>query len=562
METHKILIIDDSESDCAIVRRYIARRGQKFDIEEVGSGEEGERRLLSNKYDCVFLDYMLPDKDGIQVLKTVYDPATELTPSPIVMMTGMGNESIVIDAINYGAQDYLNKGDITAETLHIAQVKAKHNFKVTQERNKAIKHLVQSQKLESIGRLTGGIAHDFNNLLQIIMGHASLIQKQAVDSPEILKRTKAILQTAERGAHLTHRMLSFAREQDLRPTELQIDALFHEVKDLLLQSIGSQISLTLHANNDVPQIWADKVQLEMALINLAINARDAMPQGGKLIISANRQIVDDDYFFYRKNRLTHGTYLELTISDTGEGIPFEIQDKIFDPFFTTKGPDKGTGLGLSMVFGFVEQSGGYISVYSEEGQGTTFKILLPEKGEQIKDESKEREIGAAPIALAPVDIKSENDNTPPLLQIEMHEKSGPETHKRHILVIEDNPDISSFVWSALDELGYRITMVENADRALEFYQSAIESGEKIDLVFSDVIVPGKYGGLQLLECIRAINSNQPFLMTSGHAGTSAENRNILDLYRVNILHKPYRIEKLGEEINLAMGVRHENSSIG
>jgi PAS domain S-box-containing protein len=322
------------------------------------------------------------------------------------------------------------------------------------ERRRTEEQLRQAQKMEAIGNLTGGMAHDFNNLLGIIVGNLGLAQERVGSDGELQELVGESLEAAWRGADLTRRLLAFARRQPLRPTRIDINDLVSNASRLLQRLLGEDIEIVLDLGELIWPVAADPAQLESSVANLATNARDAMPKGGRLIITTANSHLDADYAASYDD-VTPGDFAMIAVSDTGTGMPPEIINKIFEPFFTTKGPGKGTGLGLAMVFGFIKQSGGHVTVYSEPGIGTTFRLYLPRaEAEGMLDEVS----SARPIARA----------------------AG-----ESVLVVEDNAGVRRVVVRQLGELGYRVLESDHATAALD-----VLAREAVDLMFSDIIMPG------------------------------------------------------------------------
>jgi PAS domain S-box-containing protein len=377
--------------------------------------------------------------------------------------------------------------------------------------------LRQSQKMEAIGHLTGGMAHDFNNILTVITGTIEILAEAVTDRPDLTAITKMIDDAAERGADLTKRLLAFARKQPLRPREVDVNALIVSTVKLLRPTLGEQIEIqTLLAEDPWPAL-VDPGQLTTAILNLALNARDAMPKGGKLIIEAHNCHLDQSYAS-QNFEVKPGAYVMVAISDTGCGIPGELVGKVFEPFFTTKEVGKGTGLGLSMVYGFVKQSQGHVNIYSEEGYGTTVKLYLP----------KSLDISTSPEA--PLAI----ENT----------KGGNEI----ILIVEDDPLVRDYVNTQVRSLGYAPLSAADAEQALDIIRGAAA----IDLLFTDVIMPGSMNGRQLVEEARKLRSDLKVLYTSGYTDNAIVHHGRLDS-GVLLLEKPYRKADLARMIRAALG---------
>jgi PAS domain S-box-containing protein len=363
-------------------------------------------------------------------------------------------------------------------------------------------HLRQSQKMEAIGTLTGGIAHDFNNLLGIVIGNLRLAVNRPGKDDEMEELIGEALNAAWHGAELTRGLLAFARRQPLRPAQIDVNGLITDTMRLLRRMIGDHIEVSLYLAEDLWRVTADPAQLQSSLANLATNARDAMPKGGRLIISTGNRHLDADYAASHVDT-TAGNYVVIEVSDTGTGMSAELKRKIFEPFYTTKKEGKGTGLGLSMVFGFLKQSSGHVNVYSEQGLGTTFRLYLPRA-----DASSHPSELAAPY--------------------EINHAGG-----RTVLVVEDNPNVRRVVVKQLLELGYRVLECDAAVRALDILEA-----EPVNLLFTDIVMPG---GLDGIELARLVGERWPTLkvvLTSGFP----EDR-IDDLGEINgpipLLSKPY-----------------------
>ncbi len=385
------------------------------------------------------------------------------------------------------------------------------------QRRVAEEQLRQAQKMESVGELTGGLAHDFNNMLTVITGTIDILADAVADKPQLAAIAALISGAADRGAELTANLLAFARKQPLQPRAIDVNSLMTDVCKLLHPTLGRQIEVETVLGNDVWPALIDPGQLSSALVNLAINARDAMPNGGKLILTTgNLEVLPDDFKF--KGILAAGRYVRVTVRDTGTGMPEAVLDKVFEPFFSTKEPGRGTGLGLSMVYGFVKQSGGHIEAESDVGHGTTFRIYLPKAIEQPKQLA---EPAGEPRA-----------------------ESGNET----ILCVEDDASVRSFVLTQLQSLGYKTIAAENAADAL----ALVESGEPFDLLFTDIVMPGKMNGRQLAEAVALLRPTLKVLFTSGFT----ENDDVINHSPMNsdvlLLPKPYRRADLNRMIRLAL----------
>jgi PAS domain S-box-containing protein len=377
--------------------------------------------------------------------------------------------------------------------------------------------LAQLQKMEAIGSLTGGMAHDFNNLLAVIIGNLDLLTDVISSDGEARTLATEAHAAAMRGADLIRRLLAFARQQPLQPERLDVGKYVVEIATLLRRTLGEQIKIVVNVEPDAWPVIADSVQLEAAITNLATNARDAMPNGGRLTMHVARAHLDQDYASTHPD-VTPGDYTVISVNDTGTGITSEVINRIFEPFFTTKEQGKGTGLGLSMVFGFIKQSGGHVSVYSEPGVGTTFRLYLPQ---------------------AKADLAQ---TTSPAAEAETTSGRG-----EMILAVEDNPDLRNLLDRQLRELGYLAVFAENARTAL----GLLERNSDIRVLFTDVVMPGGMSGIELAREATARWPHVRVLLTSGfpearmaHAGVGTSGPRLLS--------KPYPKDELARALRSAL----------
>jgi PAS domain S-box-containing protein len=376
------------------------------------------------------------------------------------------------------------------------------------ERQATEEKLRHLQRLEAVGQLTGGIAHDFNNILAIVVGSLDLIAEQPGLDEEGRKYVGDALHAAESGAQLTRRLLAFARQQPLAPRVLDVNEQLQRLTPLLSRTLGQNIEIRFQPGPDLWPVFIDAANLESAIINLAVNARDAMPDGGRLIIETANAVLDAAYAEINPG-CEAGDYVSVAITDTGIGIPAAVVGRIFEPFFTTKEMGKGSGLGLSMVFGFLKQSGGHIKVYSELGHGTTIRIYLPRAG------------AAAPGQTAPT--------AQPQLQMRP---------SHIILVVEDNEAIRALALQHLKKIGYQTLEAANAGEAMRY----IDSGAPIDLLFTDIVMPGGMSGYDLAREARRRRPGLKVLFTSGFPG--AVFPDTIDHDPDAMLSKPYRVQEL------------------
>jgi signal transduction histidine kinase len=385
-------------------------------------------------------------------------------------------------------------------------------FRDITERRQLEEQFRQAQKMEAIGQLTGGIAHDFNNLLTVILGCSEVIGEEAKDNPRFRKMAEMILGAAQRGAELTHRMLAFARRQALQPRPVDVNRLLVEMQSFLRRTLSADIELNVIQGGADCEALVDPTQLESAVLNLCVNARDAMPGGGRLTIETDNTVLDADYAAENPD-VTPGQYIMIAVSDTGCGISSKNLSRVFDPFFTTKEVGKGTGLGLSMVYGFAKQSLGHIKIYTELGHGTSVKLYLP------RTEGKSEQSSESPTTFA--DLR------------------GSEV----ILLVEDDAPLREFAKSELVNLGYQVLEAENGKDALKIVAERAD----IDLLFTDIVMPGGMNGRELgLEALR-LNPKLKVLYSSGYAENAILHEGLLDK-DVQFLGKPYARRELATRI--------------
>ncbi len=381
------------------------------------------------------------------------------------------------------------------------------------ERERAEAALRQSQKMEAVGRLTGGIAHDFNNMLAVILGNNELLLRRFADAdPKLLRFVSSSQDAARRAATLTHRLLAFSRRQPLDPKPTHLAQTILDMSDLLRRLLGETISVESVNAAGLWRVLIDVGQLETALVNLAVNARDAMPGGGKLTIETSNVYLDRTYSA-SQDEVVPGQYVLVAITDTGAGIPAELLEQVFEPFFTTKPVGQGTGLGLSQVHGFVKQSGGHITIYSEVGHGTTVKLYLPRS--------------TTPDDVVPIDTTRRADRN---------------RKDKTILVVDDEAGVRDFAAEALIELGYDVLVAGNGDAALEL----LDGGAKPDLLLTDVVMPGKSGRV-LAEMVGARLPGIRILYMTGYTQNAIVHNGVLDK-GIQLMVKPFTLDQLGHEL--------------
>ena len=408
--------------------------------------------------------------------------------------------SIVMDAIRNDA------GALIGFAKLVRDITAQHNAQAALEETRV--QLAQAQKMEALGQLTGGIAHDFNNLLMIMSGYAQILQRRLTDAKD-MAAVEAIRAAANRGEKLTRQLLAFSRRQQLMPVVLDLRARIEAVRDMLGTSLRGNIELVVDVEDTTWPVEVDQGELELALVNIGVNARDAMPDGGRITLSARNVVLKPG----SAAGSLAGDFVALAIIDTGSGITPELLPRVFEPFFTTKPVGKGTGLGLSQVHGFAAQSGGAVTVSSEVGKGTVVTIYLPRSTATL----------AADIGEAVKTADGQSHGS--------------------VLVVEDSRDVADVSTTLLEQLGYRVVRAENAAEALRHLQQGIE----VDLVFSDIVMPGAMDGLALAEACAERFPEIPVLLTSGFsdAARAADGR-------FDILRKPFELAALERAIATAL----------
>ncbi len=383
------------------------------------------------------------------------------------------------------------------------------------ERLKAEEALRQAQKMEAVGQLTGGIAHDFNNLLAIITGYLELLERRLAQTDEAAQRAvRMALNGAERAAKLTHQLLAFSRRQPLAPMALNANKLVAGMSEMLRRTLGERVSLETVLAGGLWTCFVDANQLESALLNLAINARHAMPDGGHLTIETANTHLDEGYC-RQHVEVPPGQYVMVAVTDTGAGIPRDLLDKVFEPFFTTKAEGEGTGLGLSMVYGFIKQSSGHVKIDSEVGQGTTVRIYLPRLRGAV-DEALEKTERADKASRADAEA---------------------------ILLVEDDQDVRTFTEEVLEELGYRVLTAADGPAALQ----VLAEHPGIDLLFTDVGLPGRLNGRQLADEARVRRPGLKILFTTGYTRNAIVHHGRLDP-GVELITKPFTYTALAEKL--------------
>lgn len=377
----------------------------------------------------------------------------------------------------------------------------------------------EMQRMQAIGQLTGGVAHDFNNLLSVVMGNLELVVSRLPAESPYQRHLERAISAAERGAALTRQLLAFARKQPLAPQSVDLNVMLPDLTSLLKQTLGEHIDVRVVGGSELWAAMADTAQMESAILNLALNARDAMPDGGRLTLEAANKVLDESYAGDRAE-VTPGDYVMIAVSDTGTGMTRGVLERAFEPFFTTKDTGKGTGLGLAMVFGFAKQSSGHIELYSESGEGTTVRLYLPRAADGTRAEPSRA--GA---------------------QVELPRGSAT------VLVVENEPAIREITTAILRDLAYCVLEAANGMEALEVFG---ENANKVDLLLADVVLPG---GMRGSEVARRITESRPevrVLFMSGYSEDAILHHGRLDP-GVQLISKPFRREQLAHKVAEVLG---------
>src|ERR671912_964210 len=486
----RVLLVDDDERNLLAVANVLDDLGE---VVLARSGEEALRHLLRGEFAVILLDVYMPGMDGYETAQIIRK-REQTKGIPIVFLSAVNKETEhLMRGYSMGAVDYVFKPvdpvilrskvsvfvDLFAKTKEIERKAAEQRFLESK--------LVQSQKMDAIGKLTGGIAHDFNNLLAAVIGGLGLLEKRASLAQEEARILTMTKRAAEQGSELVRRLLAFARRQTLEPRPIRIQQLQEAVTDLLTHTLGGLVQIEWQIGGKVPDAFADQAQLELALVNLIINARDAMPDGGTVTIFVDTaEVVGDN-----AQGLAAGGYVRLRISDTGSGIAPEHIEKVLEPFFTTKDVGKGSGLGLPMVYGFAKQSNGAFHLESSIGNGTTAELWIPQAPESAEEKPSESRPEEAVVA-AP-------------------------SRPLHILLVDDHPEVRTTTAAMLEELGHTVVEAANGQEAL----TALNNGAaSCDLLISDYAMP-HISGTEFLRQARKICPDVPALIITGYAEADA-----------------------------------------
>jgi two-component system, cell cycle sensor histidine kinase and response regulator CckA len=509
-----ILVVDDEvELKNVLVEALVS---QGYRTTGLPSGVEALAAIRTEAFDVVLTDLVMPGMDGVTLIQN----ALQMDPHLVcIVMTGQGTIQTAVDAMKVGAFDYVQKPfrveallplvrravevrKMRLENSHLRETVAMYELAQT-TREELEQQLRQSQKMEAIGRLAGGVAHDFNNLLTAINGYSSLALQRTNPDDRLRGYLEEIKKAGERAATLTRQLLAFGRKQMLKPVVLNLNDVVSDMNKMLRRLIGEDIRFMAKFDPELKPIKADPGQIEQVLVNLVVNSRDAMPQGGSLTIeTANFEI--DAEFAGKHLGLAPGHYVMLAVSDSGCGMDDKTQARIFEPFFTTKEKGRGTGLGLSTVYGIVKQSGGSVWVYSEPDKGTVFKVYFPQL--------------------------QEDEGFPKPVSVETPVPRGSET----ILLVEDEDVVRGLARKILEQAGYYVLDTRGAEEAIRLCH---ELPGPIHLLLTDVVMPER-SGKEIAECLAKLRPSTRVLYMSGYTDDAIVHHGVLDS-DVEFIQKPF-----------------------
>ncbi|HXM44504.1 MAG TPA: response regulator [Bryobacteraceae bacterium] len=502
----RVLIVSDREGDAQQLIDALRQSDYVPSAARVQT-ETALREALAHRWDLILATDESARLGTLSALEVLHETGADI---PLVAISSGAPEESVLEVLKAGAADYIARNQLSRLGVTVSREMSQAEGR--RERSRLEQQFRQAQKMDAVGRLAGGVAHDFNNLLTVITGYAELLLAGGGTEASQSTALREIQRAAERGGALTHQLLAFSRGQPFTLRTVQLNALIVHMQKMLSRLIGEDIELITVAAAEPGTIRSDPGQLEQVIMNVVVNARDAMPGGGKLIVETANAEVDQTYAGPNVD-LKPGRYVVLAISDTGMGMDPETVTHLFEPFFTTKAPGKGTGLGLATAYGIVKQSGGAISVYSEPGRGTTVKIYLPSAEANAAAEAAKKSPAAA--------------------------LRGSET----ILVLEDEARVRKLVCEVLAGRGYHILEAVRGEEAIRI---AREQKGRIHLLLTDVVMP-EMSGPQALEQIRARHPNMKVLFMSGYTDEAMVHHGILDS-GAPFLQKPFLPDALAQKV--------------
>jgi signal transduction histidine kinase len=501
----RALIADDSEDDVFFLLRELRKAGYEPDYERVSTAPAMKAALERQAWDIVISDYEMPHFGGFEALQLLKESGQDL---PFILVSAVVSEETAVAAMKAGAHDYIMKRKLArlvpAIERELREAQTRIARKAAEEAlRQSEEQLRQTQKIEAVGRLAAGVAHDFNNFLTAITGHSELLLRQMDADDPRRKNAEQIEKVAYMAAALTRQLLTFCRKQVIEPRVLELNAVIRNIERMLRLLIGEDIEFSTSLGLAAGHIKGDLGQMEQVIMNLAVNARDAMPKGGKLTITTANTTLDKNHL---KNfpDLFAGDYVMIAIADTGTGMSEEVKAHLFEPFFTTKPLGKGTGLGLATCFGIVKQNNGLIRVHSELGRGTTFEIYFPQVQSAVEP---------SPVRITPRDPAG-----------------GSET----VLLVEDEQAVRELAVAILRNKGYTVVEAANGEEGLRM---ARQHDRKIDLVLTDVVMP-VMGGKEMTDVLCTSHPDTKVLFTSGYTGDALMDLGVLRS-DIRFLQKPY-----------------------
>ena len=508
----KILIIDDSPYDRALIQRRVQKEFQDVEFIEIIRRSDLDKALSQQDFDLALTDYSLQWTDGLWLLQTI---KAHLPLLPVIMVTDTGSEEIATAGMKSGLSDYVLKREL--HRLPLAMKESLEKAQLIAERKQLEEQVRQAQKMESLGQLVSGIAHDFNNILAGILGYTDLNLSRVDATHPVYEGLQRTRESTLRAAQMVRQLLAFSRHQVLEPAYVDVNDIVTNLLDFIRKVIGEHIEIVFTPAPNIQTVFADKVQIEQVMMNLCINARDAMPDGGQLFITLQNTMLNKAARQMQTQEQA-GTYVEITVRDTGTGMDEQTRERIFEPFFTTKEVGKGTGLGLSTVHGIIGQHKGYINVESTLSKGTSFSIYLPAVDHAPL--TAEKELEAEPIT-----------------------QKGTET----ILLVEDDQDLRELMQDVLQEYGYTVISASNGEEALSFLES---TATHVELIVSDMMTP-KLGGKDLYKKLEQSGSTTKFLFMSGYLADHLSQDFQLDT-DTHFLQKPFDLDELTRKVRIVL----------
>jgi signal transduction histidine kinase len=520
-----VLIVDDNDAARRLLVDVLA--AENYDLHLAGDGWEALELAAALRPDVILLDVMMPGMDGFEVCRRLRADAA-LAEAPVLIITALDDRESRLKGLDAGADDFISKPvdrlELRARVRTITRLNRyrklrddhKRMLRETEEREKLQTQFAQAQKMESVGRLAGGVAHDFNNMLGAILGYTELAMEKVDPAQPLFAYLQEVRKAAERSADLTRQLLAFARKQTVAPKVLDLNETVSGMLKMLQRLIGEDIELAWLPGKDLGSVNVDPSQIDQILANLCVNARDAIAGVGKVTIETGAAAFDEAYCAAHAG-FVPGDYVLLAVSDNGCGMDQETLGHLFEPFFTTKEPGKGTGLGLAMVYGAVKQNNGFINVYSEPGQGTTFKIYLPRH--EAKAQAQADAAAAHPA------------------------RGGHET----LLLVEDDPALLSMTTMMLGRMGYAVIGAKTPGEAIRL---AHEHAGDISLLLTDVVMP-EMNGRDLAANILSLYPGMKRLFMSGYTASVIAHHGVLD-QGVNFIQKPFSITDLAAKVREAL----------